>query len=78
MNKDISILVGGFLSSLLLFLSSVGIKFEWFTQESIDSFTVLLGSIITLAINFYAVWKNTYVSKKGKEQKEVLEKTGLK
>lgn len=77
MKKDITIVIGGFLSSLLLFLASVGISFEWFTEESIDAFTVLVGAAILLGANFYAIWKNTYLSKKAKEQKEHLKEKGL-
>ncbi len=77
MKKDITILLGGFLSSLLLFLSAVGISFEWFTKESIDAFVILFGAAIALGLNIYAVWKNTYVSKKAKEQKEVLKDNDL-
>ena len=72
MNKDIATLIGGFLTALLLFLGTVGISFDWFTQESINAFVVLIGAAIALAINFYAVWKNTYVSKKAKLQKKAL------
>jgi arginine exporter protein ArgO len=78
MKKDIATLVGGFLTALLLFLGTVGISFDWFTQESIDAFVVLFGAAIALVINIYAVWKNTYTSKKAQEQKEVLERNGLK
>lgn len=60
MNKDIATLIGGFLTALLLFFGTIGISFDWFTQESINAFVVLIGAAIALAINFYAVWKNTY------------------
>lgn len=77
MKKDIATLIGGFLTALLLFLATVGISFDWFTQESIDAFVVLIGAVIALAVNFYAVWKNTYTGKKAQQQKEELIKKGL-
>lgn len=78
MNKDIVTLVTGFLSALLLFFGTVGISFKWFTIESIDAFGVLLGAFVALVGASYAVWKNTYVSKKAKVQKKALEREGLK
>lgn len=78
MNKDIVTLLGGFLTSLLLFLGTVGISYEWFTQESIDAFVVAAGALVALGINFYAVWKNTYVSKRAKAQERMLKRTNLK
>ena len=77
MKKDIVTLLGGFLTALLLFLGTIGISFDWFTQDSIDAFVVLIGAAIALGINLYAIWKNTYVSKKGQAQKEVLKKENL-
>lgn len=78
MKKDIVTLLGGFLTALLLFLGAIGISFDWFTQDSIDAFVVLVGAAIALVINLYAVWKNTYVSKKAQEQDELLKKHNLK
>ena len=77
MKKDITILLGGFLTALLLFLGTVGISFEWFTQESIDAFVLFIGASIALGLNLYSVWKNTYVSKKAQIQKKVLKDKGL-
>lgn len=77
MKKDIVTLVGGFLTALLLFLGTVGIQFEWFNQDSIDAFLILLGASIALGVNIVAVWRNTYVSKKAQKQKEELEKRDL-
>ena len=64
MKKDIGTLLGGFLTALLLFLATIGISFEWFTQESINAFVVLVGALAALVINIYAVWKNTYTDRK--------------
>ncbi|CAM3668768.1 phage holin [Mesobacillus zeae] len=74
MNKDIFTLLGGFLSAVLLFVGSTGVSVEWFTQISIEAFVFMVSAGSALAINFYAIWKNTYVSKKAKEQKEFLER----
>lgn len=79
MIKDIVTLVAGFLSSLLFFLSTIGVSFSWFTTDSINAFILLLSAFITLVVNLYAIYKNTYVfTKKRRRQKEELEKKGLK
>lgn len=78
MNKDLLILLSGFLTALLLFMGTVGIAFDWFNQESINAFVVLVGAAAALVINGIAVWKNTFVSEKGKLQKRVLEQHNLK
>lgn len=77
MKKDITTLLGGFLTALLFFLSTVGIAFEWFNEESINAFVVLVSAAIALAVNLYAVWKNTYASKKAQLQKKALQAQGL-
>ncbi|MBD1382854.1 PTS mannose transporter subunit IID [Bacillus sp. IB182487] len=77
MKKDVFTLIGGFLTSLLLFLGTIGVQFDWFTQDSINAFVVLLSSFVALVVNLYAIWKNTYVSKKAQEQKKVLKNQGL-
>lgn len=71
-------LVTGVLSSLLLFLGAINVKYDWFTAESISAFGVLIGAILVFVLNLYAVWKNTYITKKGKKQLDVLEKNDLK
>lgn len=78
MARDIVILLSGFLTSLLLFLGTIGVSFDWFTKESIDAFVMLCSASVALVINLYAVWKNTYVSRKAQKQKEVLKQKGLK
>lgn len=70
--KDILTLLGGFLTALLFFFGTIGIKFDWFTEASINAFVLLVGAFIALVINIYAVWKNTYTGwfkKKGKGDK---------
>jgi SPP1 family holin len=77
--KDILTLVGGFLSALLFFFGTVGITFSWFTENSINAFIWVLSAFVTLVVNVYAVYKNTYViTKKARMQKEELKKKGLK
>lgn len=71
-------LIVGVLSGLLLFLGSIGVTYEWFTVESIGAFSVFLTAALLLIFNLYAVWKNTYVTKKGKKELEVLERNDLK
>ncbi|MBS4190539.1 PTS mannose transporter subunit IID [Bacillus sp. FJAT-49705] len=61
MNKDMATLIRGFLTALLLYFGTIGVSFEWFTQESINAFVVLISAAIALGINLYAVYKNTYV-----------------
>ena len=79
MIKEIETLVGGFLSALLFFFGTIGISFSWFTVESINAFIVVLSAFITLVINIYAIYKNTYViTKKARMQKEELKNKGLK
>lgn len=73
MKKDIFTLLSGFLTALLMFFGTVGIVFEWFTQESINAFVLLVAAFSALVINLYAVWKNTYTSKKAKLQKKALQ-----
>ena len=79
MIKDILTLVGGFLSALLFFFGTIGIKFDWFTVESVNALILVLSAFITLVINIYAIYKNTYViTKKARMQKEELKNKGLK
>ncbi|WP_313803233.1 phage holin [Cytobacillus sp.] len=77
MNKDIFTLLGGFLTAVLLFLGTIGISFDWFTQESINAFVIMVGAFVALVINLYAIWKNTYTSKKAQLQKKTLQAQGL-
>ena len=72
-------LVGGMLGALLLFLQSVGIEWSWFNAESINSFTVLLTALVPFILVVYGIYKNQYLlSKKAKEQEEVLKRNNMK
>lgn len=77
MKKDIFTLLGGFLTALLFFLGTVGISFDWFTTESINAFVLVVSALVALVVNIYAVWKNTYTSKKAQLQKKALQAQGL-
>lgn len=77
MKKDVFTLLGGFLTALLFFFGTIGISFDWFTQDSINAFVVLISAFVALIINVYAVWKNTYTSKKAQLQKKALQAQGL-
>ncbi|MGG0554898.1 PTS mannose transporter subunit IID [Priestia aryabhattai] len=77
MKKDVFTLLGGFLTALLFFFGTIGVSFEWFTTESINAFVIVVSAFAALAVNIYAVWKNTHVSmyfkqliRKKKSQKE--------
>jgi hypothetical protein len=72
MKKDIFTLLGGFLTSVFLFLGTIGVSFDWFTQASIDAFVFMAAAAGSLVLNLYAVWKNTHVSDrlKGNTQKK--------
>ena len=72
-------LFGGLLSAILLFLGTLNIKFEWFTDVSISAFTAVLVASIPFALAIYGVWKNSYVfTKQARYQEEVLKQKGLK
>lgn len=78
MKKDIATLIGGFLTALLMFFGTIGISFDWFTTDSINAFVVLISAFIALVINGYAVWKNTFVTKRAQQFKEnALKSQGL-
>ncbi|MGM0863364.1 MAG: PTS mannose transporter subunit IID [Bacillota bacterium] len=70
MKKDVFTLLGGFLTSILLFLGTIGISLDWFTHTSIDAFVFMISAAVALAINLYAVWKNTNVLEKYKIRKQ--------
>ena len=77
--KQIIALFGGWLSAILLFLGVVGLSFDWFNQESIDAFIVVLMATVPLVVALYGIYKNTYrLSDKAKRQEEELKRKGLK
>lgn len=74
MKKDIFTLLGGFLTSLLFFFGTIGIKFDWFTTESINAFVLVCSAFAALIINSIAVWRNT---NKYKLKEKALKAQGL-
>ncbi|MGE7545080.1 phage holin [Sporosarcina newyorkensis] len=77
--KQYFALFGGWLSAILLFLGTLGLSFEWFNQESIDAFVVVLIASVPFIVVMYGVWKNSYrLSNKAKRQEEELKRKGLK
>jgi len=69
--KDIVTLLGGFLTALLFFFGTIGVKFDWFTEESINAFVLVVSAFVALIVNLYAVWKNTHTGwfkKKGEDK----------
>ncbi|MGG3801808.1 phage holin [Metabacillus fastidiosus] len=77
MKKDTFTLLGGFLTALLFFFGTIGIKFDWFNEASINAFVLVVSAFVALVVNVYAVWKNTYTSKKAQLRKKALQKQGL-
>ncbi|TYS87563.1 PTS mannose transporter subunit IID [Rossellomorea aquimaris] len=75
MKKDIFTLLGGFLTSVFLFLGTIGVSFDWFTQTSIDAFVFMAAAAGSLVLNLYAVWKNTHV--RNRLKKNALKKQEL-
>jgi hypothetical protein len=75
MKKDLFTLLGGFLTSVFLFLGTIGVSFDWFTQTSIDAFVFMAAAAGSLVINLYAVWKNTHV--RNRLKKNALKKQEL-
>lgn len=76
--KEVATLVGGFLTAVMGFLATLNIKYAWLTEASISAFVTVIIAGGMLVVGIYTVWKNTYVSKKGKEQKKELQRKGLK
>ncbi|MEI2341597.1 PTS mannose transporter subunit IID [Priestia megaterium] len=67
MKKDVFTLLGGFLTALLFFFGTIGVSFDWFTTESINAFVIVVSAFVALAVNAYAVWKNTHFTQGLKE-----------
>ena len=72
-------LFGGLLSAILLFLQSLGVSFNWFTDESISAFVDVLIAAVPFVLVVYGVYKNSYiVTQKAREQEDLLKRRGLK
>jgi hypothetical protein len=72
--KDVVAQVTGFLMAILLFLGTVNIHFDWFTEKSISAFGLLLGAAIALGINLYTIYQNHYgFTDKAKKEKSMID-----
>ncbi len=79
MNKEVVSQVTGFLTAIMLFLGTINIKFEWFTEDSISAFGLVLSAGILLGVTLYTIYKNHFgFTEKAKKQKAFLEKENLK
>ena len=67
MKKDVFTLLGGFLTALLFFFGTIGVKFDLLATESINAFVIVLSAFAALVVNIYAVCKNTHVSMRIKQ-----------
>lgn len=76
--KGLSILLSGWLFALMGFLATLNIQFKWLTEDSINAFVIFFSATISLGINGYAIWKNTFVSKKAQQQNHALYEKKLK
>ncbi|MCM3316705.1 PTS mannose transporter subunit IID [Rummeliibacillus stabekisii] len=77
--KEYFALFGGWLSTILLLLQTLGLYFDWFNPESIDAFVAVLMASIPFIIAAYGIYKNTYVvTKVAKIQENELKEKGLK
>lgn len=76
--KGLAILLSGWLFAVMAFLATINIKYEWLTGESINAFVAFFVATVMLIVTAYAIWKNTFVSKKAQKQNEELHKKELK
>ena len=61
MKKDVFTLLGGFLTALLFFFGTIGIKFDWFTEASINAFVLVVSAFVALNNQcICSVEKHTY------------------
>ena len=68
----------GVLSALLPVLAVLGINFDWFNQEFIDSLEVFISAVVLFGINVYTIYKNHFSGKKAQTQYKELRRRGLK
>lgn len=76
--KDLVSQFTGMLSALLPVLAILGINFDWFTAEFIDSLGILISAIVVFVINVFTIYKNHFSGKKAQKQNEKLKQEGLK
>lgn len=62
------------MGSIYLFLQTIGVSFDWFTEDSIDAFSNCVAASIALAVVAYGIYKNTYVlTSRAREEKKILD-----
>lgn len=70
--QDWLTLIMAVLGALKLILAAPPFEIE-IPSETLDAWA----NLFALAVTIYGIWKNTYVMRKSKMQKDVLEQTGL-
>jgi len=61
-----------------LFLGTLGIQFDWFTEDSIGAFMNVLIAAVPFILVIYGVWKNSYIiTKQIRKQAQHLKEKGL-
>ncbi|UUG68613.1 hypothetical protein YPHTV1_00051 [Halomonas phage YPHTV-1] len=68
----------GVLSALLPVLAILGINFDWFNQDFINSLEVLISAVVLFIVNAIAIYKNHFSGKKAQQQNRALKQKGLK
>lgn len=77
--KQMVALIGGFLSSLVMFFGIIGFQLEWFNEVFVEGFVGVLLALIPLAFGMYGVYKNSFImTEKAREQEDELIRKGLK
>ena len=76
--KDLVSQFTGILSALLPVLAILGINFNWFNQEFIDSLGILISAIVLFIVNVFTIYKNHFSGKDAQKQNEELKRQGLK
>lgn len=66
--KQLSINVGGVLSSILAFLSILNIHYKWLTADSINAFVTVIVAFGTLFVGSFAAIVNTYITEHSKKK----------
>ncbi|WP_138090806.1 phage holin [Halalkalibacterium halodurans] len=64
--------------SIARFFGLIAALLAYFGVNVPGDLTEAVTSFVVAALAVYAAWKNNYISKKGHEQKKVLEEAGLK
>lgn len=76
--QDLVSQFAGMLSALLPVLAIVGVNFEWFTHDFIESLALLISISIAFFVNVWTIYKNHFSRKKSQLQNAELKQKGLK